>query len=540
MGSKGQTTSYTYDPRGNQISMTDANSGTIRFAYDALNQLDTVTYPDGGVVTNAYDEAGNLVRVTDPLGNSTLYSYNGFGEQVEVQSPDAGTSRMVYDKAGNITSKSHVDGSSVSNQYDVLNRLVQSDYSDGSVINYTYDSCQNGTGRLCSISTGNTHVSWNYDDHGRMVEKSQQVDSIDLAASAAYNAQGQMVSMTYPSGRTLSYQYTDGQLTGLMLDGSPVLSSVAYNAMQQITGWIWGNGAQHARAYDQDGWLMQHSIGNLERTLSYDLLGNITAMVDAENDRQFGYDEMQRIISAVSDDFNLGLAYDANGNRLALTEDADTATYSYQSMSNRLAQVTGMQTKLYQYDERGNILSDGVHAFGYDARNRLVSVDNGAVTYTYDALGQRVAKNHDGAVSYFVYDNNGNLIGEYDQDGNVLQETLYLHGMPVAVVNPEGMYNIHVDHLNTPRYITDQASTLVWKWDGKPFGDTLADDDPDGDGQRFTYNVRFPGQYYDQETGLHYNYFRDYDPSTGRYIESDPIGLDGGLNTYAYVDKSHR
>ena len=100
------------------------------------------------------------------------------------------------------------------------------------------------------------------------------------------------------------------------------------------------------------------------------------------------------------------------------------------------------------------------------------------------------------------------------------------------------MYNIHVDHLNTPRRITDQANTLVWKWDSKPFGDSPADDDPDGDGQSFTYNVRFPGQYYDQETGLHYNYFRDYDPGTGRYIESDPIGLNGGVNTYLYVNAS--
>ncbi|WP_422730704.1 RHS repeat-associated core domain-containing protein [Marinobacterium iners] len=76
---------------------------------------------------------------------------------------------------------------------------------------------------------------------------------------------------------------------------------------------------------------------------------------------------------------------------------------------------------------------------------------------------------------------------------------------------------------------------IVWRWDNDPFGRHTANEDPDGDSQLFTFSLRYPGQYYDEETGLHYNYFRDYDPSTGRYIESDPIGLEGGLNTYLYV-----
>jgi RHS repeat-associated protein len=535
-GAQGQTTSYAYDSGGNLVSRTDANSRTIQFGYGALDKLTTTTYPDGGVVTNSYDDAGNLTRVTDPLGNSTLYSYNGFGEQVEFQSPDAGVSSSDYDKAGNVVTKNHANGTSVTSQYDALNRLVQSTYSDGSVITYSYDSCQNGVSRLCSISTDSTRVSWKYDDHGRVVEESRQVGSINLVTGATYNVQGQLLSLIYPSGKVLAYQYTDTQLTGLTFDGLPVVSGVAYNALEQISSWTWGNGTQHTRTYDQDGQLIQHSIGNLDRALSYDLLGNITTMVDAENDRQFEYDEMQRIVSAIADDFDLGLTYDLNGNRLSAMEAPGTDTYSYDSWSNRLAQVTGVETKIYQYDETGNILSDGIRTFGYDARNRLVTVDGDAATYTYDALGQRVAKNHNGTVSYFVYAENGSLTGEYDQTGQALQDPLYLNGMPVAVMNIDGLYNIHSDHLNTPRYITDQADTLVWKWDSKPFGDTPADEDPDGNGQRFTYNIRFPGQYYDQETGLHYNYFRDYDPSTGRYIESDPIGLDGGLNTYLYVN----
>lgn len=95
---------------------------------------------------------------------------------------------------------------------------------------------------------------------------------------------------------------------------------------------------------------------------------------------------------------------------------------------------------------------------------------------------------------------------------------------------------IHADHLNTPRVIVDSTGTPVWRWrNHNAFGDNPPDEDPDGDGVKFKYNLRFAGQYFDTETGLHYNYFRDYDPKTGRYLSSDPIGLAGGLNPYLYA-----
>ncbi len=97
------------------------------------------------------------------------------------------------------------------------------------------------------------------------------------------------------------------------------------------------------------------------------------------------------------------------------------------------------------------------------------------------------------------------------------------------------LYYLYADHLNTPRVATDSTNKVVWRWDSDAFGTSTANEDPDGDGIKFTYNPRFPGQYFDKETGLHYNYFRDYEPSTGRYVQSDPIGLAGGLNTYGYV-----
>jgi len=115
---------------------------------------------------------------------------------------------------------------------------------------------------------------------------------------------------------------------------------------------------------------------------------------------------------------------------------------------------------------------------------------------------------------------------------------VYLYSIPVAVIQQGVFYTVHTDQLDTPRAISDPQGVTVWRWEGEPFGVTLADEDPDGDGVKFVFNGRFSGQYYDDETGLYYNYHRYYDPATGRYITSDPIGLAGGLNTYIYVTEN--
>ncbi len=159
------------------------------------------------------------------------------------------------------------------------------------------------------------------------------------------------------------------------------------------------------------------------------------------------------------------------------------------------------------------------------------------VSYSYNALGQRVQKTSPTGTTLFVYDPQGRLLGEYLPSGQRVQETVWLGDIPVATVGSSRISYIWADHLGTPRQITDPASKqILWRWDGEPFGNSLADEDPSKTGKTFSYNLRFPGQYFDKETGKHYNYFRDYDPATGRYIESDPIGLAGGINTYGYVE----
>ena len=227
------------------------------------------------------------------------------------------------------------------------------------------------------------------------------------------------------------------------------------------------------------------------------------------------------------------MSYDANGNRSSINESGTLYSYNNQANSNRLPSTAGPSARTYSYDAAGNVIGDGTYSYGYDDRGRLVDVDN-AISYRHNGLGQRVEKDNGTDTRLFVYDDAGNLIGEYDDNGVAIVEHVWFAGAPVAVLEGSNAFYVHTDHLGTPRTITDGTSA-TWRWQSDPFGSTLADEDADGDATLLEYNLRFPGQYYDDETGLHYNYFRTYDPSTGRYLESDPIGLEGGPNTYNYV-----
>jgi RHS repeat-associated protein len=224
--------------------------------------------------------------------------------------------------------------------------------------------------------------------------------------------------------------------------------------------------------------------------------------------------------------------------------------------SNRLTSVQDYSgTTSVSYDAAGNVIADGLGSYIYSARGRMsaATLPGGTVNYLYNALEQRVSKTGPAALvptgaSYYAYDEAGRLLGEYDAAGVPRYETVYLGDTPVAVVTQarstaggnltvqSNMAYVYSDHLDTPRVLARAGDhAILWRWDlAEAFGATPAVDDPNGLGV-FTFNQRFPGQVFDAETGLHYNGHRDYSPRVGRYQQSDPIGLDGGVNTFAYV-----
>jgi RHS repeat-associated protein len=231
-------------------------------------------------------------------------------------------------------------------------------------------------------------------------------------------------------------------------------------------------------------------------------------------------------------------SYDANGNRVSYLNDATppvSLSYNVDPASNRLLGISGSSKESFTYDATGNMLSYSApfadYSFSYDARNRQTEAFVGAIgtSWLINGLGQRVSQVAAGVPQFnFVYDEAGHLIGKYDGSGNPLWETAWLGDLPVAVLEPAGQFYIAPDHLGAPHQITDAGAAAVWLWPHDPFGSGA----PMG---AFTYELRFPGQFFDQSTKLHYNYFRDYDPRLARYIESDPIGLWGGINAYTYV-----
>jgi len=152
-------------------------------------------------------------------------------------------------------------------------------------------------------------------------------------------------------------------------------------------------------------------------------------------------------------------------------------------------------------------------------------------SYAYNYMGQRVAKTTPSTITHFLYDRARRLLAESNgATGAAQTEYVWLDDMPLALVTSGNLYFVHPDHLGTPQKATDAAQNVAWDAVLRPFGQTEQQTFPS------LTNLRFPGQYFDVEDGLHQNWFRDYDPSIGRYIESDPIGLRGGVNTYAYAD----
>jgi RHS repeat-associated protein len=237
-------------------------------------------------------------------------------------------------------------------------------------------------------------------------------------------------------------------------------------------------------------------------------------------------------------------SYDANSNRLS----DGSGSYPYSPTANRLNTRLGINVS---YDPAGNLTADGTgRTFTYNQAGQLYQALKGGIlqaTYYYNHQGQRVRKLTSASAPQgaqtvlYQYDLQGQLLVELTGTGTPIRTYVWRDDTPLAQIEHQPSRKIlyfETDHLNTPRAAMDETGKVVWRWESDAFGATVANEDPDGDGVKVTVNLRLPGQYYDVETGLHYNYFRDYDPSTGRYVQSDPIGLRGGLNGYSYANQN--
>ncbi len=546
-GTSAVTTTFAYDSNGNQTSAAAPLSRTMGSAYDELNRLKQLTDPNSGTTQFVYDAEDDLTSVTDPRSLVTTYGYNGFGEISSQSSPDTGGTTNTYDSGGNLSTSTDARGAVATYAYDALNRPSAVAYSlSGSIdqtVSFTYDRGTNGKGHLTGASDANHSMSWGYDGLGRVTSKSQTVASITKSVGYSYTS-GDLTGLTTPSGQTVTYGYNSNhQVTSVTVNSTTVLSSATYEPFGPVNGWTWGNSTSTSRTYDTDQKITAISSAGT-KTLSYDNAFRITGISDSESGASnwtYGYDVLDRITSGSDTATTRGWTYDANGDRLTETG-TSPSTYTVSSSNNQISSITGTLARTYSYDAAGHTTGYSSISATYNDAGRLKTLTNGTVTETlvYNALGQRIETSGgaSGTILYW-YDEAGHLLGEYDGSGNLIEETVWLGDTPVATLRTSGssvaIYYVHTDQLNTPRQVTRPSDNgQMWSWFSDPFGTDAANSNPAGNGA-FAYNLRFPGQAFDGQAGLHANYFRDYDPAIGRYVQSDPVGLRGGVNTYLYV-----
>jgi RHS repeat-associated protein len=574
----GRVTSFTYEADGDLDQATDALTRVTDNNTDPLGRLTRTLQDMNGIAAEtkfSYDALDNLTQVNDPKGLNTTYTYNGLGDQTQLQSPDTGTTTYTYDSAGNRASQTDARGVTTSYGYDALNRLTSVSVPTSSLnIGYVYDStqaaCQSGEGygigRLTRIDDGSGSTVYCYSRFGDLVRKVQITNGQSFTLRYQYNAAGQLTGMVYPDGASVDYVYDAlGRVSeiGATPTGGTrqvVLTNATYYPFGPVAEWSYGNGRLMKRSLNQNyqpGFVEVVGAGGLSLGYEFDQVGNLKRLRGADQadppHRFFGYDGLNRLTEnrdGVSNALLEGYAYDKTGNRTSATVGATTTPYNYPAVSHRLDSVGATARS---YDNVGNTTQIGGTAkeFVYNDLNRMSQYRESGVAkmnYVYNGRGEQVRRHLGSSDAYSVYDEAGRWIGDYAGSGAPLQQVVWFGDLPVAVLDgastAQKLYYVEADMLGTPRVVVDPVrgatGTAVWNWDlaGEAFGNTAPNQDPDGDAAQFVFNMRFPGQRYDAASGLNYNYFRDYDAVTGRYVESDPIGLAGGGSTFGYAEDS--
>ena len=542
----GTFTEYSYDTNGNLASVTDPKGNTTTYTYDSLNRVVSMTQPGGIITTYTYDIHGNLASETDANANVTAYQYDDMGRIVSTTSPDTGTVTYFYDQAGNPLSKTDAMGITVDYTYDILNRLTAVRFPDPSQdITFTYDAGEFGMGRCSGMTDPSGSTSFGYDSRGRLIEKTSTISGHAYSTARTYTPGSRISSITYPTGRTVdNARNSTGKIFGVATTDNgtttTLIGNISYRPFGPASALDIGTGSGVSNVFDE---LYRTIVSNpgadTERTYTYDANGNLTSINvtnDSSKSRTFAYDALNRLEHAEGPYGTIDYTYDNVGNRLTRTVNDQTETYTYFTGTNRLQEVTGPVA--YAYDANGNSTQMGGKTFVCNQNSRLVRVkDNSDILgeYTYNGLGQRVIKEADGVTTIFHYDFDGNLIAESLPDGTITSEYLYMGTSRLARVDvgSSAIYYYLNDHLGTPQIMTDASGTAVWEATSKPFGEADVNSE-----SVVNNNFRLPGQVFDKESGLHYNYFRDYHPGIGRYVEADPIGLKGGINLYVYANNN--
>jgi RHS repeat-associated protein len=521
----GVTERWEYDAEDNLVEHVDANGGVTRFEIGHFDTVSARTTPDGARIAVAYDTELRPAAIIDARGLVWRYEYDAAGRVVRETDYDGRVLSYRYDAAGQLVERRNGAGEVVTTARDVLGRVVE-EVSAGGRASFGYDGC----GRLLRAVNGDADVAFERDRLGRVV-----AESIDgRTVSSTYDAAGRRMSRRTPSGLESRWTF-DAAGQPVTLDSGAASLTFAWDAagreVERTAGPV-----TLRQAWDPASRLTSQVLGGAAAPWRRDYRYRPDGHLTAAGDRAFELDPIGQVLGVRDEGGGERYRYDGAG---SVVSDAEGPR---EFAGTRLARAG--RTRLV-YDEQGRVtlrrvrlLSGGRRDWRYawDALDRLVGVttpDGERWRYRYDALGRRVAKERltaDGLVAEQVaFSWDGFAPAEQRRAGRVTTwDRLPADGRPLVQHERDDVdarfWAIVTDLVGTPTELVDETGRVTVQrtslWGAGTAGETP---------------LRFPGQYADEESGLHYNVFRHYDPASGEYVSPDPLGLGPGPNHRHYV-----
>ncbi len=531
------TASYEYDSRGNLLSENRWINGKqylTKYEYDSVGRLVGLEYPSGKIISFSLGDTGRVTGIQngtnplvsqvqyEPLGPVSSFTYgNGlaysaiFNMDQELVSLESGGMNLdlEYGPAGSVL---RINGQSFT--YDALYRLETSS-GDNGLQAYEYDANDNRVWHQDVLESS----SYTYEPGSNRLEAAG-------GWTFTHDDSGNRTSRIDRSGNGRLYRFGDNnrmtEATDRDASGENPAGRFLYDGKGRRIVKILPDSETHF-IYDLSGQLIgEYAVGGREEFREYVYLEGLPVAILATSAVEVSLPGAELIL----DNGDQGTAaigsWRSKTGRETFGTDFLFAAKSSNTSYRWTATPPGDRYRVYAWwvsrkNQSGNVDYTVRHGSGQlDTVTRSQKVGGGR----WQLLGS------------YTREDGQDYVEVSSRENRFTADAIRWVAMsePIVQVN-ETIHYIHFDHLGTPRRVTDGQQSVIWSWDSTPFGNTSPDEDPDGDSDPFVLNLRFPGQYHDSETGLHYNFFRTYDPGTGRYLESDPIGLGGGLNPYSYV-----